>query len=38
MMTTIVECDPETVKIGMAVMVTFDDITENVTLPKFRPV
>ena len=38
MMTNIVDCDPETVKIGMAVQVTFDDVTEDVTLPKFRPV
>ncbi len=37
MMTNIVECDPESVTIGMAVTVTFDDVTEEVTLPKFRP-
>lgn len=37
MMTNIVDCDPEAVRIGMAVTVTFDDITEDVTLPKFQP-
>lgn len=37
MMTNIVDCDPEAVRIGMAVTVTFDDVTEEVTLPKFRP-
>ncbi len=37
MMTNIVDCDPETVAIGMEVEVVFDDITEEVTLPKFRP-
>ena len=37
MMTNIVDCDPESVRIGMAVTVTFDDVTEEVTLPKFRP-
>ncbi|MBT5665114.1 MAG: hypothetical protein HOJ06_07225, partial [Rhodospirillaceae bacterium] len=38
MMTNIVECDPESVKIGMAVTVVFDDVTDEVTLPKFKPV
>ncbi len=38
MMTNIVECDPSEVKIGMEVEVVFDDVTEEVTLPKFRPV
>lgn len=37
MMTNIVDCDPESVTIGMAVTVTFDDVTDEVTLPKFRP-
>jgi uncharacterized OB-fold protein len=37
MMTNIVECDPETVTIGMPVTVVFDDVTEEITLPKFRP-
>lgn len=29
--------DPEKIKIGMAVEVVFDDVTAEVTLPKFRP-
>ena len=37
MMTNIVDCDPESVTIGMAVEVCFDDVTDEVTLPKFRP-
>lgn len=36
MMTNIVGCDPEEVSIGEAVEVTFDDVTDEVTLPKFR--
>ena len=38
MMTNIVDCDPKDVEIGMDVEVVFDDVTEEVTLPKFRPV
>ncbi len=37
MPTNIVEIDPEKVEIGMPVVVTYDDITPEVTLPKFRP-
>lgn len=37
MMTNIVECDPNDVHIGMDVEVVFDDVTEEVTLPKFKP-
>lgn len=37
MMTNIVGCDPESVRIGMKVRVCFDDVTEDVTLPKFQP-
>ncbi len=36
MMTNIVECNPDSVKIGMAVEVTFEDVTEEVTLAKFK--
>ena len=28
---------PDNVKVGMAVEVVFDDVTENITLPKFKP-
>ena len=38
MMTNIVECDPKDVYIGMDVEVLFDDVTPDVTLPKFKPV
>ena len=34
----VIDCDPGEVKIGMPVEVIFEDITEEVTLPKFRPV
>ncbi len=33
-----VPADPDHVKIGMAVEVVYDDVTDAVTLPKFRPV
>ena len=32
-----VEPDPGTIKIGMAVEVTFDDLDDKISLPKFRP-
>lgn len=37
LVTDIIGCSPEEIKIGMPVEVTFDDITENATLPKFKP-
>jgi uncharacterized OB-fold protein len=37
MVSNIVDCSPEDIKIGMPVQVTFDDITENASLPKFKP-
>lgn len=37
MMTQIVECDADTVKIGMDVEVIFRDITDQHALPLFRP-
>jgi len=33
-----VEPDQEHIKIGMAVEVVFDDVTDAITLPKFKPV
>lgn len=38
MMTRIVDCDPEDVKIGMDVEVAFEDVTDEIALPMFRPV
>ena len=35
--TNIVDCDPDTVRPGMAVAVRFDDVTPEVTLVKFAP-
>ena len=37
MLTNIVDCAPDAVRIGMPVEVVFDDVTPAVTLPKFRP-
>jgi uncharacterized OB-fold protein len=38
MVSNIVDCKPEDIKIGMKVEVTFDDVTDQITLPKFKPV
>ena len=35
--TNVVGCPPEAVRCGMPVEVSFDDVTPNVTLVKFRP-
>jgi uncharacterized OB-fold protein len=35
--TNIIDCLPDDVRVGMAVEVAFDDVTEDVTLVKFRP-
>lgn len=32
-----VECRPEDVRVGMPVEVLFDDVTDELTLPRFRP-
>jgi len=37
LMTNIVGCAPEKVEIGMPVEVTFDDWTEEISIPKFQP-
>ena len=34
----VIGCDVKDVKIGMPVEVVYEDITEEYTLPKFRPV
>ncbi|MDO8568298.1 MAG: Zn-ribbon domain-containing OB-fold protein [Dehalococcoidales bacterium] len=36
MLSAVIGCKPEDVKIGMPVKVTFDDITAEVSLPKFK--
>jgi uncharacterized OB-fold protein len=37
-MTNIVDCKPEEVKIGMDVEVVFRDVTDEISMPMFRPV
>src|SRR6185503_8558634 len=37
LMTNVVGCAPGAVRIGMAVDVVFEDVTPEITLPKFRP-
>jgi len=37
MLTNIVDCDPGSVEIGMAVQVAFEEVTEGIAVPKFRP-
>ena len=38
LITNLVDCKVEAINIGMPVEVVFDDVTEEITLPKFRPV
>jgi len=38
MMSNVVGCSPEAVKIGMPVEATFEDWTEEISVPKFKPV
>jgi uncharacterized OB-fold protein len=37
MIANVVDCDPNDVRIGLPVTVTFDDLTADCTLPQFRP-
>jgi len=38
MMSNVVGCAPDAVRVGMAVEVVFEDVTAEITLAKFRPV
>ena len=38
LMSNVVGCAPETVHIGMPVEVTFEDWTEEISVPKFKPI
>jgi uncharacterized OB-fold protein len=38
LLTSIVECEHDSLAVGMPVAVVFDDVSPDVTLPKFRPV
>jgi uncharacterized OB-fold protein len=37
MLSNVVGCPPERVTIGMPVSVTFDEVTPEITLPRFVP-
>ena len=37
MMSNVVECDPEALKIGDPVQVMFEDWSEDISIPKFSP-
>jgi hypothetical protein len=37
LMTNVVGCAPDAVRIGMRVVVDYADVTPEITLPKFRP-
>ena len=37
MMSNVVQCDPNVIQIGDSVQVLFDDWSEEVSIPKFRP-
>jgi hypothetical protein len=37
MMSNVVECDPESVVVGMPVSVLFEDWSDQISIPKFRP-
>lgn len=37
LVSNLVNCNIEDIKVGMPVEVVFDDVTEEVSLPKFRP-
>ncbi len=38
MVTNIVGCPPEDIRVGMQVEVVFDDVSAEISLPKFKPV
>jgi len=38
MLSNLVECSNEEIYVGMPVEVVFEDVTDEVTLPKFRPI
>jgi len=37
MMSNIIGCHPKDVYVGMPVVVTFEEVSDEITLPKFRP-
>ena len=38
MMSNVIQCDPETLKIGSPVQVVFEDWSEEISVPQFRPI
>ncbi len=38
LLTNIIDCNPQEIRCGMDVTVAWDDVTPEITLPKFRPV
>jgi uncharacterized OB-fold protein len=38
MVSNVIGCKPQEVTVGMPVEVAFDEVTPEITLPKFRPV
>jgi uncharacterized OB-fold protein len=38
LLTNILECTPEEVRVDLPVEVTFEDVTRDVTLPQFKPI
>ena len=37
MMSNVINVDPQQVRVDLPVEVVFDDVTEEITLPKFQP-
>ena len=37
MLSNIIQCDPATVHVGMPVEVVFEDVNDEISLPKFKP-
>jgi uncharacterized OB-fold protein len=37
LVSNIINCKPEEIKVGMEVTVAFEDVTDEITLPKFAP-
>ena len=36
MLSNLIDCPPEKIEVDMPVTVTFDDVTDEISLPKFR--
>ncbi|MFM7144673.1 MAG: Zn-ribbon domain-containing OB-fold protein, partial [Alphaproteobacteria bacterium] len=37
LLTNVVECKPDEVRIGLPVEVVFEDVSDDVAIPRFRP-